>query len=612
MLLQIHEPGKTPLPHAKDQGISIGIDLGTTNSVVGVSHEKRVAILKEQEISLVPSVVSYEDGHIRVGTEALKSADKSLENTVSSVKRLMGKGLEDITSSVPFSISDSSEKHLLKLQVGGKEVTPIEVSAEILKYLKKRAEILLEDKVTSAVITVPAYFDEAARVATKEAARIAGLQVLRLINEPTAAALAYGLDQEIEGVYVIYDLGGGTFDVSILLLEKGVFQVLATGGNTTLGGDDFDVALLNILLGEENYQALSLEEKKQALRTARRAKEVLSSQDETEFSIGKINKKVTRKEFEAAISSLVEETLRITKKALKDADTVAEKVKGVVLVGGSTRTPFIGQKLQELFNQEPLCSINPDEVVAAGAALQAEALTKGSETLLLDVVPLSLGVETMGGIVDKIIPRNHPTPAIQTMEYTTHQDGQTAISFHVVQGEREFAKDCRSLAKFELTGIPPLKAGMARVEVTYCVDADGLLSVTAKEKTTNSTAHVEVKPTYGLQEEEILEIVQKSLEHGAEDIEERLFVEKKVEAEGLIKLVKEALLKEGDLLKEGEKKQIQDKIEDLEKALTHKDRNLLEDKISHLETATEDFANKRFEFHAKKALSRKDSQDLEQ
>lgn len=507
MLLQIHEPGETPLPHENDE--AVGIDLGTTNSLVAISRGEKAEIIR----GILPSIVTLNGKEIH------------------SIKRMM---------------NNPSQK------VEGK--TPVEISAEILKRLKDRAEDALGKQVKQAVITVPAYFDDTARTATKDAAKIAGLEVLRLINEPTAAALAYGLDHQAEGFYAIYDLGGGTFDISILLMQKGVFQVLATGGDTALGGDDFD-----------------------ALVGSREIKEKLTELDSYQG--------VTRAEFEKKIEPLVNKTIDICKQVLKDSTLDKSEIKGVVLVGGSTRVPLVKRKLKEFFGQEPLSNINPDEAVALGAAIQAEALTRGSNNLLLDVIPLSLGLETMHDIVEKVIYRNTPIPCSYAQEFTTFQNNQTGMIIHIVQGEREKVQDCRSLAKFELKGIPPMPAGVAKVRVVFNVDADGLLTVSATEVETGVKQEIVVKPSYGLDEAEIERMILESFEHGKEDMEARLVQEAKLEAERLLVSLEPAV-------KKYNVSDLDDKIAALKKAISGDDRNLIDNLRNELNSASESLAEK--------------------
>jgi molecular chaperone HscA len=497
-LFDIQEPGEQ---NDYPVGKSIGIDLGTTNSLVAYSLEHKPYVIKAPNNNqvILPSIVAVEDRKIIIGSEAL-----SFEGSVSSFKRLMGKGLNDINvSSLPYKISAASDASIIKLDLNGTVKTPIELSSEILKTLKMWAEEYFADEVSNAVITVPAYFDDAARQATKNAAQLAGLNVLRLLNEPTAAALAYGLDKKEYGTFAVYDLGGGTFDVSILKYQKGVFQVLSTAGDTELGGDDFDFSLYEFLCNLLN-QKLDL---KQGLIAARHIKEHLSSHDYFEGEIFGQECTISRKEFEDLIIRYVNKTLKILKKALKDAEIEASELDEIILVGGSTRTPLIKQKIEDFIGKAPLDSINPDQIVALGAAIQAEALTYGSENVLLDVIPLSLGIELLGGISEIIIPRNSPIPIEYTRTYTTEVDGQTGFKIHVIQGESERVSECRSLAYFELKGIPSLPAGQPRIDITFKIDVDGLLTVTAYERLTKTIQEITIKPSYGLSEETLINLL---------------------------------------------------------------------------------------------------------
>ena len=501
-LLQIHEPGQTPLPH--EDAAAIGIDLGTTHSVVAIaSHEGASVIEDGHGHALLPSVVYYaQSGAIEVGRSAQLRHAQGEKGAIASIKRLMGRGADDIkpwAAGMSYDVVMHGEGGIC-LKAGGREVTPVEVSAEILKTLKDTAQAALGRNVTQAVITVPAYFDDAARTATRDAARLAGLEILRLVNEPTAAALAYGLDKGVEGLYAIYDLGGGTFDISLLKLEKGLFQVLSTAGDTALGGDDFDQAIAAWMLSESGLIDihLSSEDVGVLVAQAKEAKHALSSQ--LSFTLNYHDKStiLSREDFDNLIMPYVERTLEVCQQALLDASLHVGDIKGVVMVGGATRVPLVYDKVHAFFGKAPLTDVNPDEVVALGAALQAKGLTQGSDNLLLDVIPLSLGLETMGGLTEKIIYRNTPIPVSVTQEFTTWQDGQSGMKIHVVQGEREMVLHNRSLGRFELTGIPPLPAGIARITVTFTVDADGLLSVTAQEKLTGVCQAIDIVPSYGL------------------------------------------------------------------------------------------------------------------
>ncbi len=605
-LLQIHEPGATPLPHAGERPAAVGIDLGTTNSVVAVSRAGKPEVLRGASGgALVPSVVAYPPGEAPlVGLAARAMLLDQPELVVSSVKRLMGRGPEDLKTlagTLPYDLDAEAGGGMVRLKVGERRLSPVEVSADILRALKAMAESRLDAKVERAVVTVPAYFDDAARAATRDAARLAGLEVLRLVNEPTAAALAYGLDKGSEGVFAVYDLGGGTFDVSILRMEKGVFRVLATGGDAALGGDDFDHLLAEAFLAERHARtgknALTSAEAKLALATARIAKECLSSADEGQWLLDADAQptahRMTRETFEGLIRPLVERTGRICREVLDDAGLKPAQVKGVVLVGGSSRVPLVRRLVAQVFGTEPLADIDPDEVVAVGAALQAEALTVGSDTLLLDVTPLSLGIETMGGLVERIVPRNTSIPVARAQEFTTYQDGQNGMVVHVVQGERELVDQCRSLARFELTGIPPMTAGAARVRVTFAVDADGLLTASAREATTGIEQKVEVKPSYGLSDEDMAAMLREGMVHAREDMEARVLAEARVEAGRVLNAVRAALFADGDLLDAAERRTVVEAVARLEKVLPGTGREAINAAAEALEHATKSFAEKR-------------------
>ncbi|EHZ2592705.1 Fe-S protein assembly chaperone HscA [Vibrio parahaemolyticus] len=615
-LLQIAEPGQSSAPH--EHKLAAGIDLGTTNSLVAsVRSGDATTLNDEQGRSILPSVVNYSAESTVVGYDAKAKAEFEPENTIISVKRLIGRSLKDIQSrypSLPYRFKES-DNGLPVLQTAQGDKNPIEVSADILKALGKRAEETLGGELAGVVITVPAYFDDAQRAGTKDAAKLAGLHVLRLLNEPTAAAIAYGLDSGQEGVIAVYDLGGGTFDISILRLSKGVFEVLATGGDSALGGDDFDHLLADYLMEQAGLEApLSAEKNRALLNIATATKIAFSEQDSVEVDVFGWKGTVTREQFEDLIRPLVKKTLMSCRRALKDADVEAEEVLEVVMVGGSTRTLLVREMVGEFFGRTPLTSINPDEVVAIGAGIQADILAGNkpdSEMLLLDVIPLSLGIETMGGLVEKIIPRNTTIPVARAQEFTTFKDGQTAMSVHVVQGEREMVDDCRSLARFSLKGIPPMAAGAAHIRVTYQVDADGLLSVTAMEKSTGVQSEIQVKPSYGLSDNEVANMLRDSMTHAKEDMQARALAEQRVEADRVIEGLIAAMQADGDeLLSEQEKQDLLKAIEALIKLRNGDDANAIEQGIKDTDKASQDFASRRMDKSIRAALSGQSVDDI--
>lgn len=627
-LLQISEPGQSPDPHQRR--IAVGIDLGTTHSLVAaVRNGVPECLPNEQGQVIVPSVVRYlpqgQGSGRQIGHEALAAQAHDAANTISSVKRLMGRKLADVANAQQLSYALVDAPGMVAVRTVAGDKSPVEVSAEILATLRYRAEDTFNDDLYGVVITVPAYFDDAQRQATKDAAQMAGLNVLRLINEPTAAAIAYGLDQGSEGVYAVYDLGGGTFDVSILRLARGVFEVMATGGDSALGGDDYDRALAQAVLDQQAVSANDLNNTDWALllAEARRVKEALSAYEATDASHSEtlsaqlntvqLHAQVTPAMFAQATQALTTRTMSAVKRVLRDAKLQANEVAGVVMVGGSTRMPVVINAVRDVFGREPLTNLNPDEVVALGAAIQANQLAGNNpdgELLLLDVIPLSLGLETMGGLVERIVPRNTTIPTAMAQDFTTFKDGQTALALHVVQGERDLVADCRSLARFELRGIPPMAAGAARIRVTFTIDADGLLQVSAKEQGTGIEASIDVKPAYGLSDEQIAAMLQDSFATAQEDMQARALVEAKVEAERMLDATRTALKADGALLAAQERAAIDDLMQALEAMRQGSDAAAVDAATEALAKGTEEFAALRMNQSIAKALSGQSIENL--